>query len=141
MRKRRYHFVVGLLATVGLLAGSVCLLLSSAGQPSFAWAQQNQVKPKGAQKKQNQNKQDGKNKTTGKPDPAEDPVYRQFGIYENTAPRAARTAPVKTSLPLEIPAASRIALVGNTLLERSRFFGHFETLLQQRFPGHNLVVR
>ncbi|MFP6603935.1 MAG: hypothetical protein VB862_15485, partial [Pirellulaceae bacterium] len=78
MRKRRYHFVVGLLATVGLLAGSVCLLLSSAGQPSFAWAQQNQVKPKRAQKKQNQNQQDGKNKTTGKPDPAEDPVYRQF---------------------------------------------------------------
>jgi putative heme-binding domain-containing protein len=141
MRKRRYHFVVGLLATVGLLAGSLCLLLSSAGRPSFAWAQENQVKPKGAQKKQNQNTQDGKNKTTGKPDPAEDPAYRKFGIYENTAPRAAQTTPVKTSLPLEIPAASRIALVGNTLLERSRLFGHFETLLQQRFPGHNLVVR
>ena len=35
----------------------------------------------------------------------------------------------------------RIALVGNTLLERLQLFAHVEALLQQRFPEHQLVVR
>src|SRR4029079_18844746 len=35
----------------------------------------------------------------------------------------------------------KIALIGNTLLERSQFFGHVEALLHQRFPRHQLVVR
>jgi len=35
----------------------------------------------------------------------------------------------------------RIALVGNTLLERSQHFGQFETLLHQRYPEHELIVR
>src|SRR5205823_8203284 len=34
-----------------------------------------------------------------------------------------------------------IALIGNTLFERAQEFGHFEALLQQRFPQHQLIVR
>ena len=123
MRKARNRSVMVVLASLLLFAG-------------LNWAQQKQPKPKGAQ-----NKQDARNKTTGKPAPAEDPAYRKFGIYENTAPRAGQTAAIKTSLPLQIKPGSRIGLVGNTLLERSRFFCHFEALLHQRFPGHQLVVR
>ena len=33
----------------------------------------------------------------------------------------------------------RIILIGNTLAERMQYFGHFETLLQSRFPNQNLV--
>ncbi|MFT5523467.1 MAG: putative heme-binding domain-containing protein [Pirellulaceae bacterium] len=87
------------------------------------------------------NKPDAKNKVTGKQDPPEDPDYRQYGIYKNTAPRAAEAAALVTALPLKLRAAARIALVGNSLFERSQHFGHFETLIQQRYPSHKLVVR
>ena len=33
----------------------------------------------------------------------------------------------------------RVILIGNTLAERMQYFGHFETLLQSRFPDKNLV--
>ena len=33
----------------------------------------------------------------------------------------------------------RIVLIGDTLAERMQYFGHFETLLQSRFPDRNLV--
>lgn len=115
---------------------TIVLLLSLLLFAGLTWAQQKKPKAKGSQ-----NNQDARNKATGKSDPPEDPAYRKFGIYENTAPRAAQTEPTKTSLPLEIKTGSRIALVGNTLLERAQFFGHFEALLHQRYPGHNLVVR
>ena len=115
---------------------TIVLLLSLLLFAGLTWAQQKKPKAKGSQ-----NNQDARNKATGKSDPPEDPAYRKFGIYENTAPRAAQTEPTKTSLPLEIKTGSRIALVGNTLLERAQFFGHFESLLHQRYPGHNLVVR
>ena len=32
-------------------------------------------------------------------------------------------------------------MVGNMLLERSQYFGYLETLLHQRLPAHQLVVR
>jgi glucose/arabinose dehydrogenase len=34
----------------------------------------------------------------------------------------------------------RVILIGNTLAERMQYFGHFETLLQSRFPDLELVV-
>jgi glucose/arabinose dehydrogenase/azurin/HEAT repeat protein len=45
--------------------------------------------------------------------------------------------------PLEIREGDHICIIGNTLAERMQFPGHnhFETLLYQRFPKHNLVVR
>ncbi len=45
--------------------------------------------------------------------------------------------------PLEIRPGDHICLIGNTLAERMQFerHNHWETLLYQRFPKHNLVVR
>lgn len=56
-------------------------------------------------------------------------------------PRATAADPVVTGLPLQLQQGDRIALIGNTLLERSQEFGHFEAMLHQTFPELNLVVR
>ncbi len=85
--------------------------------------------------------EDAKNRSTGKPEPFQDPQLQQYGIYAATAARAESADPVATRLPLEVPKESRIALIGNMLLERSQYFAHFEALLHQRFPQHNLVIR
>ena len=84
---------------------------------------------------------DAKNKPTGAPDPPQDPDFTKYAIYEKTAPRAATTEPSTTTLPLDLKPKSRIALIGNTLLERSGQFGQFEAMLHQKFPKHELVVR
>jgi len=42
---------------------------------------------------------------------------------------------------LDLKPHDRIALVGNSLAERMRLYGHFEALLHLRFPKHELVVR
>ncbi|MGI8604934.1 MAG: DUF7133 domain-containing protein [Verrucomicrobiales bacterium] len=44
-------------------------------------------------------------------------------------------------LPLALKKHERIALVGNSTGERMNLFGHFETLLESRFPELELVVR
>lgn len=44
-------------------------------------------------------------------------------------------------LPLEFLDGERVALVGNSTAERMNLFGHFETLLQLRFPDKQLVIR
>lgn len=67
--------------------------------------------------------------------------YLPFGIYEQTAPRAAVVEEISTELPLQLNKGDRIALIGNTLLERSQEFGQFEAMLHQTFPEHQLVVR
>ena len=46
-----------------------------------------------------------------------------------------------SSLPLALLQGERIALVGNSTAERMNLFGHFETMLQTRFAGRELVVR
>jgi hypothetical protein len=51
--------------------------------------------------------------------------FEQFGIYARTAPRPARARPIVTKLPLQLHKGERIALIGNTLLERSQEFGIF----------------
>ena len=50
----------------------------------------------------------------------------------------ARLGGEPTDLPLMILLA--IVLIGNTLAERMQYFGHFETLLQSRFPTKHLVL-
>lgn len=87
------------------------------------------------------NPRDAKNTSTGKKAPPRDLEYAKYGIYAKTAPLAEKTKPAGTRLPLELAAGDRIALVGNTLLERARFFGQFEALLHQRYPRHRLIVR
>lgn len=56
-------------------------------------------------------------------------------------PRPPRPALPPSRLPLEFIDGERIALVGNSTAERMNLFGHFETLLHERFPDKRLVVR
>ncbi|MEM7479326.1 MAG: hypothetical protein AAF483_30450, partial [Planctomycetota bacterium] len=93
-----------------------------------------------AQKKRDR-PNDGRNRKTGNPEPKEDPELQQYGIYEATAPRAEDAEPVDTILPLKPAKGQRIALIGNTLFDRAQHFGHIETLIQQAFPGEQLIVR
>lgn len=88
-----------------------------------------------------QNVQDAKNKKLENPPELTEEDFSAFAIYEKTAPRPEAAKPVATSLPLPLKKGDRIALIGNTLLERSQDFGHFEAMLQQKFPQHQLVVR
>ncbi len=67
--------------------------------------------------------------------------YDRFGIYANTAPRPDDATPIETSLPLSLKPQASIALIGNTLFERNQNFGHFESMLHQYFPEHQLKVR
>lgn len=84
---------------------------------------------------------DARNRKTGNSNPPEDPEYLKYGIYAATAPRAAAAKPSTTKLPLQLKKGDRIALVGNTLFERGQLFGHFETMLHQRYPDYQLVIR
>lgn len=90
----------------------------------------------------------GGKKAKANPSPAgatgatdEDDAYARFGIYEKSAPRPTAAPPQATTLPLKLQPGQRIALIGNTLFERSQEFGQFEALLQQAFPEQKLVVR
>jgi len=71
----------------------------------------------------------------------EDPKYAKFGIYGQSAPRPSSVQSISTRLPLELEPNTRIALIGNTLLDRSIHFGHIESLIYQRHPKHDLVIR
>lgn len=84
---------------------------------------------------------DPKNIPLYSPTLSHDGEFEKFGIYEKTAPRPKQVVPIPTALPLQLQKGDRIALIGNTLFERSGEFGHFEALLQQQFPQHELVVR
>jgi putative heme-binding domain-containing protein len=70
-----------------------------------------------------------------------DPEFARYGIYEQSAPRPRAATPIETSLPLALKPGDHIAFIGNTLFERAQLFGQIETLLHQRFPKHELVVR
>jgi len=76
--------------------------------------------------------------------PAKPPEADPFATARQllaTPPRPARPPLSPSRLPLELLDGERIALVGNSTAERMNLFGHFETLLHQRFPGKRLVVR
>jgi len=57
------------------------------------------------------------------------------------AANAQSTTPAPAQLPLTLSKGERIAFVGNSLAERMNLFGHFETLMQTRFPQLQLVIR
>ena len=67
--------------------------------------------------------------------------FNEFGLYSDKSKKPNETSPVITNLPLKIKKGARIAYVGNTLLDRSQHFGHFESFLQRYLPTHNLVIR
>ncbi len=97
-------------------------------------------KGKAAQKPE-ANPRDAKNMILDTPQPMVAEDFEKFAIYEKTAPRPAKAQPIVTKLPLALSKGDNIALIGNTLFERSQEFGHFEALLHQQFPQHELVVR
>ena len=84
---------------------------------------------------------DAKNTQTGKEPPFKDPELARYAIFEKSAPRPEAAEPVRTSLPLKLGKGTRIAFIGNTLLDRAQHFGHFEAALQQAHPKAELVVR
>ena len=104
------------------------ILLIAAFSTSPLLAQQRKVK-------------DARNTTTGKPNPFEDPEYAKYAIYAESAPRAEAAPPRTTQLPLEITTGTRIALIGNMLVERSQHFGYLETLLHQHYKNQDLTIR
>lgn len=47
----------------------------------------------------------------------------------------------QAQLPLQLKPHDHVVLIGNTLFDRMRSYGQFESLLHQRYPRHDLVVR
>ncbi|MCH2379785.1 MAG: GDSL-type esterase/lipase family protein, partial [Pedosphaera sp.] len=92
-------------------------------------------------KKPRGNSNDGRNKQTGKKAEPKDPELAKHAIFEKSAPRPGSTKPIKTQLPLALAKGTRIAFIGNTLLDRAQDFGYFEAAMQQAFPKHKLTVR
>jgi putative heme-binding domain-containing protein len=74
-------------------------------------------------------------------EPANDPALAEYGRYAKTLPEPNLVSAVPTSLPLTLSRGDRVAFVGNTLFDRDADFGHFEALLNQRYPDHELIVR
>ena len=52
--------------------------------------------------------------------------YQKYAMFAQNAERAKPAKPIKTELPLKLSKNDRIALIGNTLFDRLRNFGHFE---------------
>jgi len=96
---------------------------------------------KGAQVNKMKNTRDAKNTNTGKAPPPKDPELAKYGIYAANAPTPTKVEPVETTLPLHLKKGTRIAYVGNTLLDRAQDFGLFEAMLQQAHPDSELFVR
>ncbi len=101
----------------------------------------NNGKPTTAGKGNPSQKQDAKNQKTGKSEPDADPELLQYGIFAESAPIPERGKSVETELPLKLEQGDRIALVGNTLLDRGGQFGFFESMLYQDYSKLDLVVR
>ena len=71
----------------------------------------------------------------------EDADFRKYAMFASNAERPKSVTPVITKIPIKLEKNTRIALIGNTLFDRMRDYGHFETLLHQGHPNHKLVVR
>ena len=84
---------------------------------------------------------DAKARPSGKPRPEADPALAQFGIYADSAPNPRKVAATETRLPLTLAKGTRVALVGNTLLDRAQWFGNLEAMMQLAFPKEELMVR
>lgn len=84
---------------------------------------------------------DAKRIKTGKPEPEKDPSLQQYAIFAKTAPFPELAKAVDTRLPLKLKKGDHVCFVGNTLFDRDREMGHFETLMQQVHPGLELRVR
>lgn len=73
--------------------------------------------------------------------PTADPALAAYGIYARSAPNPTKVDAMETRLPLRLEKGERIAFVGNSLLDRSQWFGNFEALLHLAHPDKELFVR
>jgi uncharacterized cupredoxin-like copper-binding protein len=87
------------------------------------------------------NPADAKNQKVDKPAPPQDPELANFGIYAESAPMPGVGEAQVTSLPLVLKKEDRIALVGNTLLDRAGQFGFLESMIYQAHPDLDLTIR
>ena len=87
------------------------------------------------------NEADAKHRLTGKERPPEDPDLAAYGIYAESAPMPEKGEPVETTLPLSLQKGVRIALVGNTLLDRGGSFGFLESMIYQAHPEVAPIIR
>ena len=71
----------------------------------------------------------------------DDADFRKYAMFASNAERPKSVSSIITKLPLKLEKNARIALVGNTLFDRMRDYGHFEALLHQGYPNHEIVVR
>ena len=71
----------------------------------------------------------------------DDADFRKYAMFASNAERPKIVSSIITKLPLKLEKNARIALVGNTLFDRMRNYGHFEALLHQGYPNHEIVVR
>ena len=71
----------------------------------------------------------------------DDADFRKYAMFASNAERPKIVSSIITKLPLKLEKNARIALVGNTLFDRMRDYGHFEALLHQGYPNHEIVVR
>jgi azurin len=94
-----------------------------------------------AKKTSNKKVKDAKSIQTGNKEPEKDPALQQYAIFGDNARRAKATTPVATSLPLKLKNGDRIALIGNTLFDRDRQLGYFESLIHQTNPNAQASVR
>lgn len=60
---------------------------------------------------------------------------------KNPKPAPSPVIPAVVGSPLAILPGERIAIIGNALADRMQHHGSLETLLQAKYPQHNLVVR
>ncbi|MCA9229369.1 MAG: HEAT repeat domain-containing protein [Planctomycetales bacterium] len=67
--------------------------------------------------------------------------YSFDGFRRGVRPADLQLEPADASLPLDLKAGERIALVGGVLPPRMALYGHFETMLHVRFPEKELRVR
>ena len=104
---------------------------AAAGQKEPGRKKTSQKKRGNADKKKNQ-AQAGKE---------QEREFQEYAIFANQSAQPEATAARETRLPLKPVKGEHVAYIGNTLLDRARLFGHFETMLHQRFAGEQLVVR
>ena len=72
---------------------------------------------------------------------SEEEDLQKYAMFASNAERPQSANPISSKLPLKLEEKDRIALIGNTLFDRMRDFGHFEAMLQQAHPDLNLIVR
>jgi putative heme-binding domain-containing protein len=85
--------------------------------------------------------QDTDNKQEGKDGASKAESFVGLKVDANSVPQPKQVPARVTSMPLEFSQGEHVLLIGNTLLDYAQFEGFFETLLQQRYPEKQLVVR